>query len=82
MAAYLEVLDSLHTLGGRSVAVASAARDGTSAGIAFNLARAAGTIGQKVLLVDAAVVDRTLTREFQAGDLDGIGACASVNKPN
>lgn len=76
MAAYLEVLDILQTLGGRSVAVASAARDGTSAGIAFNLARAAGTIGQKVLLIDAAVVDRTLTLEFHAEDIDGVGACA------
>lgn len=76
LAAYLEVLDVLKTLGSRSVAVASAGLDGASAAVAFNLARAASTIGAKVLLIDAAVTDRTLTLEFNAEGIDGIGACA------
>lgn len=74
--AYLKLLDGLHIAGVRSVAVTSVIADGSSATVAYNLARAASSIGAKVLLVDAAVAERTLTRDLKAHNLNGVGACA------
>ncbi|BAT60463.1 cryptic autophosphorylating protein tyrosine kinase Etk [Variibacter gotjawalensis] len=75
-AAYLALLDALQSSGGRSIAVTSANADGSSSHVAYNLARAASSIGAKVLLVDAAVIARALTFELKAQHLEGIGACA------
>lgn len=61
----------------RSVAVLSADRDDMSGRVALDLARAAAGIGAKVLLIDAGVGARQLTRFLGLDDAAGLGACAS-----
>ncbi|MCJ2033488.1 GumC family protein [Methylobacterium sp. J-068] len=77
---WLEMIDRLgigRQGGPRSVAVLSADVNDMSGLVALDLARAAASIGAKVLLIDAAVGMRHLTGFLGLDDAAGLGACAA-----
>ncbi|HEX8168549.1 MAG TPA: exopolysaccharide transport family protein [Beijerinckiaceae bacterium] len=78
--AFRRLLDEIGALGAvapRSIAVASVEPDGGSANVAFNLARAAAALGDRVLLIDAGVEERRLTAILDCDGQPGLGVCAA-----
>jgi succinoglycan biosynthesis transport protein ExoP len=79
--AFRRLLDEIGAASGaaapRSVAVASVEADGGSANVAFNLARAAAALGDRVLLIDAGVEERRLTAILDCDGQPGLGVCAA-----
>jgi Mrp family chromosome partitioning ATPase len=79
--AFRRLLDEIGAAAGgaapRSIAVASVEADGGSANVAFNLARAAAALGDRVLLVDAGVEERRLTSILDCDGQPGLGVCAA-----
>jgi uncharacterized protein involved in exopolysaccharide biosynthesis len=76
--AFRRLLDEIGAAAGgapRSLAVASV--DGGSANAAFNLARAAAALGDRVLLIDAGVEERRLTAILDCDGQPGLGVCAA-----
>ena len=78
--AFRRLLDEIGASGAtapRSIAVASVEPDGGSANVAFNLARAAAALGDRVLLIDAGVEERRLTAILDCDGQPGLGVCAA-----
>jgi uncharacterized protein involved in exopolysaccharide biosynthesis/Mrp family chromosome partitioning ATPase len=78
--AFRRLLDEIGAAGAaapRSIAVASVEPDGGSANVAFNLARAAAALGDRVLLIDAGVEERRLTAILDCDGQPGLGVCAA-----
>lgn len=77
---WLELIDRLgvgRPGGPRSIGVASTDADAMSGLVALDLARAAASIGAKVLLIDAAVGARGLTAFLGLDAAVGLGACSA-----
>jgi Mrp family chromosome partitioning ATPase len=79
--AFRQLLDEIGAASGRapprSIGVASVEPDSGSASVAFNLARAAAALGDRVLLIDASVEQRQLTNVLECDRQPGLGLCAA-----
>lgn len=81
--AFRQLLDEIGAASGRtlprSIGVVSVEPDSGSANVAFNLARAAAALGDRVLLIDASVEQRHLTVLLECDRQPGLG-CARRRK--
>jgi polysaccharide biosynthesis transport protein len=79
--AFRQLLDEIGAASGRtlprSIGVVSVEPDSGSANVAFNLARAAAALGDRVLLIDASVEQRHLTILLECDRQPGLGLCAA-----
>ncbi|MFL5118479.1 MAG: GumC family protein [Microvirga sp.] len=79
--AFRQLLDEIGAASGRtlprSIGVVSVEPDSGSANVAFNLARAAAALGDRVLLIDASVEQRHLTVLLECDRQPGLGLCAA-----
>lgn len=80
---FRQLLDEIGAASGatalRSIAVVSVEPNSGSANVAFNLARVAAALGDRVLLIDAGVEQRHLTTILECDEQPGLGVCAAQN---